>query len=159
MIEALISMGFVPTRPTVNEIIVYTLSLEQEYVTNMERMLQKTRGSYPFADTLIIYCPHFEPGYKGWYFLLVRNPSPELIDSIQPSPEPLKDKERYIQLEKYTTDEIYDMIKNMKEIKKWNFAQIAETLGIHIYDVTMWLSYKDLEKSLKEEEERMKEGF
>lgn len=50
----------------------------------------------------------------------------------------LKEKERYSQLEKYTVDEIYDMIKNMKEVKKWNFAQIAETLGIHIYDVTMW---------------------
>lgn len=51
------------------------------------------------------------------------------------------------------------MIKNMKEVKQWNFSQITETLGIHIYDITMWLSYKDLEKSLKEETQRMEEGF
>lgn len=159
MIEALISMGVVPIRPTGNEIIIYALSLEQDYITDMERMLQKTRESFPFADTLIIYCPHPEPGFKGWYFLFIRNPSPELVDSIQPSPEPVKKTEKYSQLEKYTVDEIYDMIKNMKEVKKWNFAQIAETLGIHMYDVTMWLSYKDLEKSLKEEAQRMEEGF
>lgn len=46
MIETLLSMGVNPVRPTGNEIIIYALSLEQDYITDMERMLQKTREIY-----------------------------------------------------------------------------------------------------------------
>lgn len=155
MIESLMAMGAVPVKDKGNDVVTFSTSTEDQYIYKMEKILWQSRHLYPFSDTLVIYAPHSVPGFKGWYFLLVRNPSPELIHTIQPSVE---GEYRYPQFKNYSPKEVYDIIKKMRE-EKVDIIDMTAKLDIHVLDVISWSFYEEMEKSMIEAEKKLKEKF
>lgn len=119
--EKLIEEGIMPM---FGEEIVYAISMDSKYVEDLEKMLYQNRSDIPFGDTYMIYHPNPNPGRRGTYELLVSNPSPELVRSIEPST--IGDGQ-YPQLKEFKTEELVNMQRHVLQSKKDNVGNSNRT--------------------------------
>lgn len=151
--KGLVEMGVVPIREEA-ENIVFATSRDEKYIKDLDKLLWNRRSDFPFGDIYIDYSPVSTPGIIGRYYLVVTNPSPELVKSIEPSPEgPVY----YTHLNDKRPEDINLLINDLRKKGK-NIKQIAEQLGVKPLDIEIWRYYiEETERFHKEIEEEAKE--
>lgn len=151
--KGFIEMGVVPIREEFEE-VVFATSRDEKYIKDIEKMLWDRRSDFPFGDVHIDYSPASTPGIIGRYYLVVTNPSPELVKSIETSPQgPVY----YTHLRDKRPEDINLLINDLRKKGK-NIKQIAEELGVKSLDIEIWNYYiEETERFRREIEEEAKE--
>lgn len=151
--KGLIEMGVVPIGKEVEE-VVFAASRDEKYIKDIEKILWDRRSDFPFGDVYIDYSPAPTPGIIGRYYLVVINPSPELVKSIEPSPlGPLY----YTHLRDKRPEDINLLINDLRKKGK-NIKQIAGELSVKHLDIEIWSYYiEETERFRREIEEEAKE--
>lgn len=145
--EKLKGRGFVPFKeyltergvlPITRDNIVYTISKDQKYIEDIKKLLYQNRSDFPFGDTSLKYIPNTKPGFRGYYILLVSNPSPELIRAIIPSSE---GELIYPQLSKFGSEELANIIRDKFYNQRKTITEIAKELDVEEHDIRTWIFY------------------
>ncbi len=115
--------------------IVYAISKDRKYIEDIKKLLYQKREDFPFGDISSKYIPNTIPGFRGYYILSVSNPSPELISSIQSSPE---GESIYHHLSKFSSEELANIIRDKFYKQRKTITEIAKELDVEEYDIRMW---------------------
>ncbi len=145
--EKLKGRGFVPFKeyltergvlPITRDNIVYAISKDHKYIEDIKKLLYQNRPDLPFGDISLNYIPNAKPGFRGFYILLVSNPSPELIRVIIPSSE---GELIYPQLSKFGSEELANIIRDKFYNQRKTITEIAKELNVEENDIRMWIFY------------------
>ena len=120
------------------KVIAYTVSDDYKKIRDIEKSLWANKQNIPFDETSIKIAPDTRPGYKGFFYLNVIDPSEELIKEVKPS---YISTGKYPQFESYTDNDMKELIKMMVYSQKRDPRDVAKTLGVTVADVMVWSYY------------------
>lgn len=157
--KKLIEMGVVPIGEEIQR-VTFAVSRDEKYIHDLHKLLWDRREDLPFGDASINYSPVTTPGIIGFYYLNVMNPSPELVRSIEPSPDgPIY----YKHMEGQKPEDVNLLINDMRKQGK-NVKQIAQDLNVKEMDIIVWsyfievtdIFHKEVEKEVEELRQKLK---
>ena len=119
------------------KVIAYTVSYDYKKIRDIEKSLWENKQNISFDETSIKIAPDARPGYKGFFYLNVSDPSEELIKDIKPS---YITAGKYPQFESYTDNDMKELIKMLVYSQK-SPKEIAKTLGVTVADIMVWSYY------------------
>lgn len=120
------------------KIIVFAVSDDYDKVRSIEKDLWENKQNAPFEESSIKIAPDPRPGYKPFFYLNIFYPSDKIIKDIKPS---IVSPGKYPQFEKFTDEDMKELIKTMLYIQKKDPRDIAKDLGVTVADVMVWRYY------------------
>lgn len=147
--KKLIEMGVIPIGKDIQR-VVFAVSRDEKYIKDLHKLLWDRREDLPFGDASMDYSPVTTPGIIGLYYLNVINPSPELIRSIESSPDgPIY----YEHLRGQKPEDINILINDMRKRGK-NVKQIAQELNVKDSDIIVWSYFIEVTEIFRKEVEK-----